>query len=218
MYEMKMTREFNGNLSQALQRLKSEKQRKFVLEFGLDYDAKRAFKLVYKNSNVAVGVRKLLENPLVKRCVDIIEKRDVARYQVEKEAVVSKLCDLLHADVREYFNANGSLKPPKELNAREAARVNSFKTKTYFNEDGNVDYVETDYKLARIETIMDMCMKHKGLFAPEQHEHVVTVDFSKLPVQAQGYDPVQARIDEASIVDSTCERVSESDVSANESS
>ncbi len=208
LHEKQLVQQFSGRLSRALGKLKTEKQRTFVMEYGLDYDAKRAFKVVYRSGNVSAGLDKLLKDPLVKVCVELIKERDVVKYQVEKEAVISKLSELLHADMREFAREDGSAKPIRELSKREASRVNGFKTKTFYDENGNVEYVETDYKLAPIEKIMDMCMKHKGLFAPETHEHVHFVDFSNLP-KADRADPVQAKIDEALVIDSTCERVSE---------
>ena len=72
MYEAKMIQRFNGHLSQALERLTTEKQRRFVMEYGLDYDSKRAYKVVYSATNRNGGLAKLLKNPSVKRCMNII--------------------------------------------------------------------------------------------------------------------------------------------------
>lgn len=186
-------------LNRSLKKLKSDKQRQFILEYSACGDRNEAYKKVYccGSKSINGGLSKLLKSPAVKECMDLIDQRDIVSYQVTKELVLQRLAQLLLADRRKFAREDGTAKTLDELDDVTAALVNGFKAKQYYDEDGNVARVDYEYKLAGIEKIVEMCMKHKGLFAPEQHEHTVVMDFSQLHkvIQEQTEDPVAARIE-----------------------
>lgn len=196
---MKVIEEDRLNLRKSMKKLKSDKQRRFILEYLACSDRHEAYKKVYRTDGKSIsgGLSRLMKSPAVKECMDLIDQADINRYTLTKEKVLQRLAELLLADRRKFSHPDGSAKSLDQLDDVTAALVNGFKARHHYDDEGNLIGIDYEYKLAGIEKIVEMCMKHKGLFAPDQHEHTHKFDFSQLhgAVEEEEADPIAERLD-----------------------
>lgn len=205
----------------------TDKQRRFVVEYLVDYNGQRAAKAAGYGAP-AVRACKLLRDLKVKKVLAALEKRRVQRCEVRREEVLEQLRRGVTRDSRDLFDADGTLilshrlirgkvkgKTIHDLPPEVTSLIDGVKQKTrrYTTEDGiEVVEVETELKFASKAVFIDMAMKYRGLFAPEKHEHAhLTLDLNQLH-QSQEHEKDEAtlRLEQETLL---CKPASESAVS-----
>lgn len=181
----------------------TDKQRHFVLEYLVDHNgARAAIAAGYSEKGAAVAANKLMRNPLVKRLIGKLQRETQEKFQIEREEILKHLAACAMRDGKDFVNEDGMLIVDRinDLPDRVTCAIDSIKQRVrrYTGEDGiEVVEVETDLKLASKLGAIEMAMRHKGLFAAEQVEHRVTVDWDGLIEQSGNGelpDPIEGKI------------------------
>jgi phage terminase small subunit len=102
--------------------------------------------------------------------------REYVAEMVDPDRVLQEAARLAMADVRALYDEDGKIKPMKDWPDDLAAAVGGFEVVK-----GNVDKGDGQYdqvvklKVWEKTKALEMLFKHLNLYAPEQHEHKVTV-------------------------------------------
>ncbi len=109
-----------------------------------------------------------------------------ARYALTREHVLEALSNLVFADPRQLFNADGTLKHVVELDDRTAKMVSSFEVEELYEQQGtgrarskvNIGRV-TKVKMWDKNSAVDKAMRHLGLFEKDNQQKPATVMLTK---------------------------------------
>ncbi len=158
-----------------LDRLKSDRMRRFALEYPLDHNyTQAAIRAGYAKNSAAVTGARLLKNPIIKAYIGQLERQDVEQLGLDRLEVLKQLYYALTRQARDFVDEGGIIKPPHELPDQCQSIIDGIKQKTLHtrnNGEVEVELVETEYKLTPHATAREQAMKHEGLFAAELHEH-----------------------------------------------
>jgi hypothetical protein len=173
------------------------KERLFFFEYTLDYNAKRAtIAAGYSERTATAMATKLLNRTRIIKCLSVIADSDNENYQVERDEVLKHLIYCFTRTAYDFVDEKGRLiKDLSKLSVRAAASIDGIKQREHFDEDGNLIRVDTEYKLVSKGQALDMAMRHKALYSPEQHEHTVVVDFNQFREQIEEQDVIEKRIE-----------------------
>lgn len=192
----------------------TDKERTFVLEYVIDYNATRAAKAAgYKDAS-AQGSR-LLKRPHIKRLIGKENKLDEDQFRLTRKRVLRELAYAVLRDPIDLCDENGRIVVDDMRKLPEHIRrcIDGIKVKSWTNPETGEITQELELKLISKGAALDMAMKHKGLFAPTEHNvnaSQQTVDFMQLlgrtleepdPIQqrliSEGHTPTQPRIIDA---------------------
>jgi len=163
----------------------NDRQRCFVAEYVIDYNATRAAKVAgYKHPHSAG--KKLLSrklNPKVAKAIGNIQRKNLEEAILSKEEIIRELSLIAMRDPLEMCDENGILVVDDMRKIPDHIRraIDSIKVKHFYNEDGDVIGQEFELKLVGKATAFRMLMEHFGMFAAKQHEvKIGTLDWESL--------------------------------------
>ncbi len=163
----------------------TDKQRIFVEEYLADFNATRAAEAAgYSNPQVS-GARQL-QNPKIAAVVEKYMARVQKQYELTREAILEQLAYCALRTGGDFVDDDGRIvQNIKKLPKAAQGAIDGIKQKVrkYYDREGNLagETVETELKLVSKATALDLAMKHKGLFAAEKHEHLMTqLDWDKM--------------------------------------
>ena len=146
----------------------TDKQKAFIDEYLIDYNATRAYKEIYKgvkNDNVAaVNASNLLRNPNVKEYYDEKVKAKTKRAEINQDMVLKELARLGFFDARKLFADNGQPIPIKNLDDDTAACIVGIKVQENYDSNGNFIGYTKEYKLADKKGSLELLGRHLGMF------------------------------------------------------
>lgn len=185
-------------------------QQKFVLELlalGM-VNCAEAVRRAYPNcKNPAQYATKLLKMPRIQAVLGKTMQEDVERLQLDRDLVLKHLYFAVTANRAGLFDEKGIMVLNHQVvdgevvgstihDLPEALQqcINGIKqrVKRYEVDGAMVEVVETELKFIPKESAIEMAMKHKGLFAPEQHEHKLTIDWATMMNPPQGENVIEA--------------------------
>jgi len=178
----------------------SDKWRKFIAEYLTDYNATRsAIAAGYSKKCADVTACRLLKNPLIAAEIGKQERVTQERYQATREDILEQLAYCATRTSGDFVDEKGRVLPLHKLGRRAQQAVDGIKQKVrrWVTSDGEeVEEVETELKLVPKGQAIEMAMKHHGLFAPEKHDNLVTLDWDSLhrSVKTLDADPVESLI------------------------
>lgn len=183
----------------------TDKERAFCLEYMVDYQGTRSVIAAgYSKKGASVMAIKLLKRSHIKAYLGKAQRLQREERKVDSDEILDHLVSCVTRDGKDFVDEHGKLRVNmNELpdNVTRAVDGIKQKRKVYTYEDGTtVEEIETELKLVPKAAALDMAMKHKGLFAPEEHKVLsTTVDWDKLleaGERGNGYvDPIEARIE-----------------------
>lgn len=156
-----------------LDRLKTDRQRRFVLLYavmkvdGSGGPKDAAIAAGYNVKYAAQSAQKLLRNPIVKAYLGKLERQDVEQLELDRHEVLRQLWYMLTRRASDFVAEDGSVKSVHEMSDRAQSVIDGLEVEERFTEDGE-RIVKTKLKLSPKATAVDMAMKHKGLFAPDK--------------------------------------------------
>ncbi|MCK9325465.1 MAG: terminase small subunit [Bacteroidales bacterium] len=153
----------------------TEKQKKFVDEYLVDFNATRSYRAAYpsckKDTIAGVEGHKLLKNPKI---VAHLQKRIDARQkrtEITQDRVLREYARLGFFDPRQLFKADGSPRDITELDDDTAAAIAGLEVIDMWEGKGEdrkfVGYLKK-YKLANKIGALDSLGKHLGMFVDRQ--------------------------------------------------
>ena len=176
----------------------NDRQRKFVAEYTIDYNATRAARAAgYKNPNV-MG-KKLLEQKGVRRAVGNIQRKNLEEAILTKEDIIKELCSIAMRDPLDMCDADGVfvIDDMRKIPPEVRRSIDGIKVKQRYDDEGNVIGQEFELKLVGKATAFRMLMEHMGLFAPKQHNvNIGTIDWESLFNETkEDHDVIDVEID-----------------------
>lgn len=183
-------------------------QRRFCLEYLQDYNGARAARRAgYKGKNCDVIAAKLMRNPIVKAFIGRFEQQSQQDFEISRYEILKHLAACATRNAKQFVDRQGRLlldgQNINDLPDEVTCAVDTIRQKrrSWMTRDGEeVVEVETEIRLVPKAQAIEMCMKHKGLFAPQQVDvrgGMVTVDWDKLRSEAEAPDPIEQRLLEA---------------------
>lgn len=155
-------------------RLKSDRQRRFVLEYMIDHDQRQAaIRAGYKESGAAVMGCKLMKDSIVRAIIGRMERQDVEELELSREETLRQLYYALTRRVRDFVDGEGVGLLPHELPEQSQSILDGFEQEVEEEiEDGKLvgRKIKTKYRLTPHAAAREQAMKHKGLFAPTKEE------------------------------------------------
>lgn len=183
-----------------LSRLRTDRERRFVLEYLLDKNGTQAaLRAGYSKGSAANIAHKLLKDPIVKAYIGALEKKDVEQLGVDRLMVLERLIEALNWEARDLVDEKGRALKPHELPDRVQRQVDGFEQEVFEKElsDGTIlRTVHTKYKMTPRATAREQAMKHKGLFAPEEYNvnHIIRRDFVEALQQPIPVDVIEQKL------------------------
>lgn len=174
----------------------TDKERMFIAEYQIDYNATRAAKAAgYALSSAQVMGSKLLKKPHIARAVGNGQQLIVRELKLSAEEVLKQLYYCVTRSAKDFCDNEGKIITDVHLlSDRACATIDSIEQDTYYDNDGN-QHTRTKLRLVPKAHSIDMAMKHKGLFAPTRVESKVALDFDSLLGEADPMpDIVEARL------------------------
>jgi len=137
-----------------------------------------AIRAGYSPKTADVKAQQLLKNPIIKAALGKLERLDVEKLELDRHEVLRQLYYCVTREARDFVDENGKLVTDvNKLPQRAQCAVDGIEQEIHYDSEGN-EYIKTKYKLVSKAAVLDMAMKHKGLFAPDQQEvrHVLDWD------------------------------------------
>lgn len=179
-------------------RLKSDKQRKFILELLTDPDMKPTQAVVragYSKKTAAVMACKLMKNPIIAAILGKIQRQDVERLEIDRLETLKQLVYALTRRVSDFTDDEGIGLMPHRLPEQCQSIVDGFEQEIHVDGETGDKTIKIKYKLTPHATARDQAMKHKGLFEPERHEHKhLLVDWDRLSKPPKDADIIEQRL------------------------
>ncbi|MFZ9343493.1 MAG: terminase small subunit [Candidatus Nanopelagicaceae bacterium] len=149
----------------------TDKERAFIAEYQVDYNATRAAKAAgYSEKTAQVTGAKLLSKPHIARAIGASQQAKIEKLELSAEEVLKQLYYCVTRSAKDFCDEEGKIiTDVSKLNARACATIDGIEQDVYFDNEGN-QHVKTKLKLVPKASAMDMAMKHKGLFAPTKIE------------------------------------------------
>lgn len=191
--------EIGGHLSKL-----PDKQRRFVAEYLVDHNGSRAVVAAgYSKNQPSTQAAKLLKNPRIARIIGKIEKEDIEDLKLDRLEVLKQLYFALTRTLDDFCDESGRLVTDiTKLSERAKNTVDGIEQEIYTDHEGN-QTIKNKLRLIPKAKIIEMAMKHKGLFEPGKVDMTVRGGDPWAIIQDQMYeakdtdDPVQRRIEEA---------------------
>lgn len=137
-------------------------QEEFVQFYTRDFNATRAaIKAGYSEKSAASLGYQLLQNPLVRKAIDGITKKNAVKHDLIRHRIIEQLSIIAFANLKDYgsFDSNGIvIKPSTELDDDLASAIGEFKVTV--NEYGK----NVQFKLLPKEKSIELLGKHLGMF------------------------------------------------------
>ncbi len=141
------------------------KQQAFVQEYLIDLNASAAARRAgYSEKTADVIGHENLGKPEIAEAIAKAMKDREARTHITQDRVLQELARLAFADVRKMFNADGSLKPPQEIDNDTAAALAGIDTTFTSGGEGAPPVVTKKVKVFDKKGALELCMRHLGMF------------------------------------------------------
>jgi phage terminase small subunit len=178
------------------------KERRFCLEYLVDYNATRAAVVAgYSEKTAAVQAAKLLKKPHIKSYVDKMEGELVEDVKLRKEDILTQLYYALTRTVDDFVGPDGDVLPMSQMDVRAKSMIDGFEQEVRIDGETGEKKIKTKVKLVGKLGAIELAMKHKGLFEADKHDHnhKVSLDWDSLvrPINPDEEDIIEGRIADA---------------------
>jgi phage terminase small subunit len=143
----------------------SPKQQKFITEYVVDLNATQAaIRAGYAKRSANREGTRLLSNAVIAREIAARKQAQLDAAELSAARVLEELRRVAFADIRQFFNARGDLKPISQLSPAERASIATIEVvmKNATAGDGKIDRV-LKIKLWDKVRALEMAMKHFAL-------------------------------------------------------
>jgi len=152
-------------------RLLNERQYLFVLVYSDHFDVtKAAVYAGYSKKTANIQGNKLLRITKVQNALRHLVAARLAKTELTAELTIKAIYEALTAEIRDFFNDDGTVKHPNELPDKVQRIVEGFKAKSYYDKEREETVNEVEYKFTSRAAARDHALKYFGLLAPEKVE------------------------------------------------
>ena len=172
----------------------TEKQEKFALAYFRCGNASEAYREAYNAKNmkpesVNRAAKTLIDNSKIAARVAELRNASAELAEINDAEILREAKRLALSDIRGLFNADGSVKEPKDWPDAVAAAVASIEVFEEFSDSDKVGYTKK-LKFWDKNAALEKLMKHRGLFEKDNKqkpEATVVVVPAKASKSAGGY-------------------------------
>ncbi len=166
----------------------SAREQRFVDEYLVDLKGEAAaIRAGYSPKTAKVQASQTLTRLNVQAAVEAGYKARQKRTQITGDATVRELNRLAHADIRQFYDEHGQLKPIHELPDDLAACISSIEVvkKNLTAGDGTLEYIYR-IKLWNKPQALELLGRHQGIFREDQPSDAPDVPAFTLPPDTPG--------------------------------
>jgi len=185
----------------------TDKERRFVLEYMIDYNATRAALAAgYAKKSAGVQGAKVLARKHIKAYIGKRQRLDQEKFEIQRHEVLWHLWACATRNGKQFVDAGGKLllndQNINDLPDEVTAAIDGIKQKVrrYTLADGEeVEEIDTEIKLVPKAQAIEMAMKHKGLFAAEKTSIRMSFDFEDMFRDQRDtidVDPIEKRLED----------------------
>lgn len=148
-------------------------QYKFIDEYLKDFDGKAAaIRAGYKEKGAYAASCRILQNPVARRIIDERRAEIARRNDISIDWIVERLKRIVDADLRDFYNEDGTMKLPHELSPDAAFVISSLKTKSSLSTPGGIGAATIVKDFTRVDKLkaLEMLAKYKRMFSDEDAE------------------------------------------------
>ncbi len=159
----------------------TDKERRFIAEYQVDYNGTRAcIAAGYSAKTAGVMASKLLAKDHIARAIGNSQRLMVKKLELTAEEVLLQLYYCVTRSAKDFCDSEGKIITDVHLlSERACATIDSIKQDSYYDNDG-IFHTKTELRLVPKAHAIDMAMKHKGLFAPTKVNSTVSLDWDSL--------------------------------------
>lgn len=173
----------------------SDRERRFVNEYVIDYDGKRAaIASGYSAPNVAA--QRLLKRPTIMRAIGKREYITSEELQLSLGDVIEQLYYCVTRSAEDFCDEEGHLiTDVHKLSKRARAAIDGIEQTVHLDNQGG-QTIKTRLRLVPKAAAIDMAMKHKGAYAPVkvESEHTIKLDWSTIQGRDDKPDAIEQRL------------------------
>jgi phage terminase small subunit len=166
----------------------TDKQQRFCEEYLVDLNATQAaIRAGYsEDSAAAIGCENLIK-PNIQAEIQRLQARVSKKLEISRERVLKEYARIAFADIRDMYDQNSRLIPPKDLSDDAAAALAGMEVFEEFGFDKSGERVHIgDTKKVKLWDklkALDSLGKHIGLFEEDNKQKNPNMDFSKLTAE-----------------------------------
>ena len=177
----------------------TDKMIRFVLEYMATGDGKQSvINAGYPSKSAKQKAYTLLQNPKIKAVIGKYHRETREKFEIQTEEVLRQLLYLATSSGADFVDENGRLiENIHDMPERAQQSIDSFEQTDYYDEEGKIKSTKTKLKKAPKIPAIDMCLKHKGLYATEKQEHnhnIVVVDWQKMTKKPNVIDVYKTKL------------------------
>lgn len=136
--------------------------------------------------------KKLLANPIIAKMIAYEDQKTCEKLELSREEILLQLYYCVTRNAADFCDEDGKIiTDVRFLSERARNTIDSIEQDVYYDMEGN-QCLKTRLKLVPKATALDMAMKHKGLFAPQQVDLALSnrpvLDWSKLYGKPEGVE------------------------------
>lgn len=163
----------------------TDKEKLFCGNYLQTYDAKNsAIKAGYASRSAASTASKILKKKHIQKYLGKNQRLSAEKFEVERDEILQHLAAAATRDGKDFFDSDGVLVTNiRNLPPEVTRSIDNIKQKKWRNEAGEI-VTETEIRLVSKAAALRMALEHKGLFAPQQVEHTVGLNWDQLYAQA----------------------------------
>ena len=122
----------------------------------------------------------LMKDKTIKKILEDLNLENVDHLKLTKELVLRQLFYCISREIDDFLDEEGKLITDlQKLPERAKASVDTIKQDVYVKKNGQ-QIIKTEVKLVPKLQAIELAMKHKGMFAAEQSEVTLRVDWDNL--------------------------------------
>jgi phage terminase small subunit len=147
---------------------KFEEQRaRFIDEYLVDFNGKQAcIRAGYAAKHAARQAVRLLEMPDIQNALTIKKKQISSKLEISQQRTLLEIGRIAFSDIRKYFNEEGQLRKPSELDDDASAVVSAVESEELTADNMHIGFTKK-IKLWDKNRALEMLAKHYGLLGDE---------------------------------------------------
>lgn len=156
----------------------SDKQELFCQEYIIDFNATQAaIRAGYSKKTANRIATENLSKPVIQACLNELKTKRAIKVDVTAERILKELANIAFLDIRKFFDEDGQLKKPADLDDECATTLSSIESDELFegygDERRSIGYSKKVKFWDKLKAL-EMLAKHTGFFEKDNQQKPVT--------------------------------------------
>lgn len=163
----------------------SDKQERFCREYIIDLNATQAaIRAGYSPKTANAQAAQMLSIAKVEKFIKNLQAKIGEELEISAERVIKEFAKIGFADLEEFYDENGQLKPVKSLKKTQSAAIKGIKvreTTVHTKKGGKITKVDTEFILHDKLSALESLGRHLGIYEKDNKQKDVTQTVIYLP-------------------------------------